>query len=77
LTAGHPESAHQGISHLRGEAVANRWAATNMRIEHAIDLLLRQSLGLENIDQGLESDAAPRLINDRDDPGAGWANTAD
>jgi hypothetical protein len=48
-----------------------------MRIEDAIDLLLRQSLSLEDIHQGLESDTARCFIDDYDDPGAGGAGTSD
>jgi len=39
-----------------------------MSIEDAIDLLLRQSFGFEDIHQGLKPDVASRLIDDFDDP---------
>jgi len=48
-----------------------------MGIENTVDLLLRQPLSLEDIHQGLESDITRRFIDDFDDPGAGWAGTAD
>lgn len=76
LAARHPEATHQRISHLRGEAVANRRGTTDMSIEDDIDLGLGQSGGFEDVYQGQESYGTGGLIDDLDDFGAGWTGTA-
>ena len=76
LAAGHPEPTHERIGHLGGEAVANRRSVTEMSIKDAINLLLGQPFGLENIYQSLKSHVAGGFVDDVNDAGAGCACAA-
>src|SRR5208283_3050477 len=66
LAPRHPEVAHQEVRHVRGEPVADGWLGADLRVEHRIDLLPRETLRHENIDQPGQSDFAAGAVHDRD-----------
>src|SRR5271156_6962005 len=66
LTPRHPEVAHQDVGHARSEPVANCRLVADLRVEHDVDLLARQPLSHENIDQSREPYFAACPVDDRD-----------
>src|SRR6202050_622455 len=76
LPTRHPEPAHESIGHLRGEPIANGRRRTYVRIEDAIDLVLGEPFGFEDIYQTLKSNLSRRGIDDLDDARAGHTDTA-
>src|ERR1019366_10526476 len=73
----HPDGAHQEVRHVRGEPVANGWLGADLRVEHHIDLLPRETLFHENIDQPDQSDFAAGAVHDRHYFRARHADAAD
>src|SRR6202790_3940076 len=70
LTPRHPEVAHQDVRHIRSQPVADCRRVADLRVEDHIDLLARETLSYENIDQAGKADLAARAIDDRDHFGA-------
>src|SRR3984957_3345867 len=77
LTPRHPEVAHQHIRHVRGQPVANRRLASDLSVEHHVDLLARETLGHENIDQPGQAYFAARAVHDCYNFGAWRADAPD
>src|SRR4029077_13156744 len=76
LTPRHPKPTHQRICHLRCEAVTQRRLPTDVRIEHAIDLLARETLGGEQVNHLAETDPSRRLLDHSDYARADGADLA-
>src|SRR5258708_3332756 len=74
LTPRHPEVAHQDIGHIRRQPVADCRRVSDLRVEDHIDLLARETLSHENIDQPGQADFPARAVHDRDHFGAWRAN---
>jgi hypothetical protein len=70
LTPRHPEVAHQDVRHIRSKPVADCRRVTDLRVEDYIDLLARETLGHEDIDQPGQADFTARAIDDRHHFGA-------
>src|ERR1700722_3370569 len=77
LTPRHPEVAHQDVGHIRSQPVANRRRVADLRVEHPVNLLARETLSHENIDQPGQADFTAGAVHDRHHFGAWRANAPD
>jgi hypothetical protein len=74
LTPWHPQVAHQDVRHIRSQPVADCRRVADLRVEHYVNLLARETLSHENIDQPGQADFTARAVHDRDHFGAWRAN---
>src|SRR5580692_2356828 len=77
LAPRHPEVAHQHVGHVRRQPISNRRLAADLSIEYHVDLLPRETLGHENIDQPGQAYFAARAVHDCDDLRAWGADTSE